>query len=304
MRVEVLQYDETYQGIRVAEDSDAIVIAVVKELLGNSDDRKGYACQARKGYAQGRSRYLTEFRRVFGERVGSQLDEFLLGVTVTSKAALARKMRRSLLLRNLWQNPLGTVSVLLRSLAKRMKRLVFKPGYSIAVLGTDGAGKSTVIHGIAEVLDIALHNKCVYNHLRPNWLPSLGQLAGRPTAEAPVENPHATGPAGVLGSLVRLTYYAVDYTLGWWVNIYPRLIKRPCVCIFDRYFYDYVFDPHRCRIGLPRPLISLFFVLAPQPDLILCLGGRAGSYSRSKTGASPGGDPTAGPAASQVLFSQ
>ena len=50
------------------------------------------------------------------------------------------------------------------------------------------------------------------------------------------------------------------------------MVKRPCIYIFDRYFYDYLFDPVRARISLPRWFIKLFSLVIPKPDLILCLG--------------------------------
>ena len=52
--------------------------------------------------------------------------------------------------------------------------------------------------------------------------------------------------------------------------------RNVSVLIFDRYFYDYIIDPVRCRIDLPKRLLEWWRLIIPEPDLVLCLGADPG----------------------------
>ena len=147
--------------------------------------------------------------------------------------------------------------------------------YTIAFLGTDGSGKSTIIKAITPIIENKTGLKVRYEHMRPNHLPSIGVVLGRRTKEeeiayGPVLDPHASKPSGFVGSLVRLLYYLVDYTYGYYRKIYH---SHDVVWIFDRYYYDLLIDQKRMRISLPRWIITVFEKIVPEPDMILCLGG-------------------------------
>jgi thymidylate kinase len=139
--------------------------------------------------------------------------------------------------------------------------------------GTDGSGKSTVINAIIPILKEQYTMDIHYEHLRPNYICSLGvAMRKRTKAEeakiTKVENPHAEKLSGFFGSLFRLFYYLIDYTWGYYKKVY----KSDGIWIFDRYFYDFIIDPHRGKINLPRWLIKLFGSIIPSPNLIICLG--------------------------------
>jgi thymidylate kinase len=152
----------------------------------------------------------------------------------------------------------------------------------LAVLGADGTGKSTLITKILPVLEAAVHGHVYVRHLRPRLLPALARLRGDPNADAPVADPHARQPSGVLGSLLRLVYYTLDYPLGYWTAVYPSLVKRPCIWIFDRYFHDFLLDPLRLRIALPKWIVRCVAVAVPKPDIVLCLGAQPDTIRKRK----------------------
>jgi thymidylate kinase len=155
-----------------------------------------------------------------------------------------------------------------------MKRFLFPSGTVLAVLGVDGAGKSTLIDSIKPALKDATHKAVFYEHLRPNLLPPLARLKGVKTINGgPVIDPHGSAPSGFLGSLFRITYLITDYIAGYWLKIRPLIAKRPAIVIFDRYAYDMAFDQRRFRLNLPSWLVCCFASLAPKPDLIFCLYG-------------------------------
>lgn len=155
-------------------------------------------------------------------------------------------------------------------------RVFNQPGYTIAVLGTDGSGKSFIINKITPILNEAFHKGVRYEHMRPNHLPSLAVALGKKKADEPAavcSNPHGSKPSGFMGSLLRLSYYWIDYTWGYFRKVFADKAFRTHVWLFDRYYYDYYVDQRRARLSLPNWVIKLFGWFVPCPDLTICLGG-------------------------------
>lgn len=150
-------------------------------------------------------------------------------------------------------------------------------GGMIIFIGPDGSGKSTIADLALEKLylegKIARVEKL---HLKPGWLPPLGRLfSPRDWGKAipvgvPVDNPHASKPSGPMGSMIRLLYYLVDYSLGFRIKIKP-LLKDGGSVLFDRYYYDYMIDPARARIRLPKAVLAAFLPLVPKPEIVIYL---------------------------------
>lgn len=152
----------------------------------------------------------------------------------------------------------------------------FKPcGKMIVVMGTDGAGKTTVLEAILPIIRAMNHNGTVVHHLKPDLLPPLGRFRGvKSEAGRMCATPHASRPSGLVFSIVRVFYLLMDYILGYWLKVRVRIAKTPIAYwIFDRYAYDLLIDPRRFRVKLPQGLIKAFLFFVPRPDLILCLGG-------------------------------
>lgn len=145
----------------------------------------------------------------------------------------------------------------------------------IAVLGTDGSGKTTMLNAVLPRLEAALGSKIIVQHLKPDLLPPLGRFRGVKHEKGYVcTNPHGSKPSGFIGSLVRITYLTVDYILGYWFKVRFLLRgKEIGAWIFDRYAYDILIDPRRFRIRLPKGIIRFFLWFVPRPDLVICLGG-------------------------------
>jgi thymidylate kinase len=262
-----------YKGIKVAEDCDANTIALAKELLSNGKTRKDHLTKAVDYYSQKGKSALTILQKSFSPGTIDNIRDVLsVGSEDNDKVNhLVRMLRRDVL----GPGWLAKIPSRIKNGMSRYRRLFRPPGVCLAVLGTDGAGKTTMIDAISPVLEQALHHKIQYEHMRPNWLPDLGvSMRQRAASDNKiVTSPHAQNPSGLIGSLIRLAYYAVDYHIGYWINIFPALVKRPHICLFDRYYYDFLIDPKRMRIKLPQKIMRIAFLFAPQPSIILCLGG-------------------------------
>lgn len=147
----------------------------------------------------------------------------------------------------------------------------------IAVLGTDGSGKSTILNAVVPKIEAETGKRVIVHHLKPDFLPPLGRFRGVKHEPGYVcVNPHGSRPSGFLGSLFRLTYLSCDYILGYWFKVRSALRRGDIACwIFDRYAYDILLDPLRFRIKLPKGIIGFYLKFLPKPDLVLCLGGDA-----------------------------
>lgn len=261
----------------------ADVATFLKEIIRNRVTRKDYYSAARRAVSvcgDGVCKSLVEM----SGRKGWRLVEELLREERDANFIRRRSFRFT---RQIWLHHIvsGRWGALIRvkylNFYRRLRRIFVKPGFAIAFLGTDGSGKSTLIENVKEPIERMLHSKVHYEHLRPNLLPSLARLAGKPVKEGPTTNPHGGKVAGWIPSLMRFAYYYIDYVIGYWLKIYPILVKRPSMVFFDRYYYEYMIDPRRCAVKLPRGWARFWSWFIPKPDLILCLGGDPGKiYAR------------------------
>lgn len=241
------------------------VVSFVKEILYNGKTRKDYYPRAQAVYRTKPLIVESAFKDSLSE--GYSILTKLLSESVDSDQLKAASVRMAKMLCR--KHPLkGAWSWTLR-----WCRLFLRPGFCVAFLGTDGSGKSTLIENVKPPLEQMLHGKVHYEHLRPNLLPSLARLAGNPRKAGPTTDPHGGRQAGWIMSIIRFAYYYVDYTLGFWIKIYPILIKRPSLVFFDRYYYEYMLDQRRCAVRLFPGFARFFSWFIPKPDLILCLGG-------------------------------
>ncbi|MBN2320691.1 MAG: hypothetical protein JXR49_16545 [Acidobacteria bacterium] len=270
-------------GVRTASAEDAALYRCMKEVLFNRKPKKDYAEKAKNAFAVKPREIRKHLNRCLG---AAAAESWCRALSVEKDAVdwkkLCRITRRALLIRTIPRHGLRLMRSKLQNIGRRIGRIFNPPGVTIAVLGTDGSGKTTLMRGMMPVLRNALNHKPRYEHMRPNLFPSLARLMRKPTGSGPTSNPHAGLPSGPVGSILRLSYYTLDYIFGYWFKVYPAMVKRPTIWLFDRYFYDYFIDPERGRIRLPKPIIHFLSAFIPKPDLILCLGTRPEIIHRRK----------------------
>lgn len=142
-------------------------------------------------------------------------------------------------------------------------RITQPTGGSIAFIGPDGCGKSSIIDAIARELAPAFQRVVRY-HLRPKALPA------RTNSDVPVTDPHGRPSRGALVSTMKLLYLFADYWIGYPQNVWAATVRTKLV-LFDRYFYDIIVDPKRVRYGGPRWLLKLLARIVPRPGMVLLL---------------------------------
>ena len=263
----VFRNTHTYNGISVLDDNFAVLIAFLKEILNNGKCCSKYLNPVLDNKKVYTTDYLRSNFSLLGTNFIQSLADSIQNETLSQDIPLLVKEGRQLFTKQ---------GIGLNNYFFKLKRLFKQPGYTIAFLGTDGSGKSFIINSVTPILNEAFHNGIRYEHMRPNHLPSLAVLMGKKEKTDKPEvcsDPHGSKPAGFVGSLVRLSYYWLDYTWGYFRKVFLDKAFKTHLWIFDRYYYDYIVDPLRARLSLPSWIIKLYGFFVPTPDLIICLGG-------------------------------
>jgi len=147
-------------------------------------------------------------------------------------------------------------------LKRKVDRVRQPTGLMVALLGADGAGKSTVLARVEQDLAPAYRRTKRY-HLRPHF--------GLDSADGPpVVAPHSKPARSWLASIAKLGMWWTDYTSGYFIDVLPRVIHSTLV-LFDRYYYDLTVDTRRYRYGGSRRLAELVGRIIPRPHLIILL---------------------------------
>ena len=255
----LFQNTENYNGVKVLNQKVGALLAFLKELLNNKICTKKYILDIQNEFqnkeinAKLLSQFSQEFTLYLNQNLNNLNELHCIELYRLSKKSFQKKK--------------------FFGISQKLKRFSKRPGYSIAFLGVDGSGKSTIIENITPILNQSFHNSIYYEHSRPNKLPSIARLfGGNEELKKPVTNPHKNKPSGFLGSLLRWSYYTIDYTFGFYLKVWPKKTFRCCVWIFDRYYYDYLIDSKRTRTNLPKWIIKLGQFLIKEPDLVVCLG--------------------------------
>ena len=160
------------------------------------------------------------------------------------------------------------------NLFRIIKRITKPTGFTVAFYGCDGSGKSTLINQlISERTNLTTFRAISYHHLYPK--------KDRNINAAPVTNPHEQVPRSKMASNLKLLYFLLLYTIGYWKIIYPQKIKSNLI-IFDRYYFDILVDPKRYRHNGSKWLTTLVGILIPKPDLTIVVDATPETFQRRK----------------------
>jgi thymidylate kinase len=264
---------ERHKNIAVIPRHIGNTIGFIKEILAHNKFRKdkpNYHASATL-LIRHRTNIFNAIFYPLGDRGRIMLMRVLNSASASESVSRIKTFRISVLTRAFVRRPFFFIYKRLAHELFKFRRYFNPQGVVIAILGVDGAGKSTVINSILPILNAATHNAVFVHHLRPGLLPPLARLKGKELPVEPVVKPHGSIPSTPLISLFRLFYLGIDYILGYWIRIRPKIAKQPAIVLFDRYAYDMTLDPLRFRIGLSGRFVNRFMRFAPKPDIIICL---------------------------------
>lgn len=166
----------------------------------------------------------------------------------------------------------------MRFVIQKVNRIVFqyrKYEKSFSVMAPDGTGKTTfltqLLNRLAFLYVDAPNNTGRFHlyHFRPSLFPNLGEVGEKARImkqDTDFTNPHRAKPAGLVSSLIRITYYWMDYVSGW-MYYTRRDVQYDLYTVYDRYSYDLLVDPRRTRLKLPYWVRRCFVACMPHPKI-------------------------------------
>lgn len=265
---DIVKNIKVFNGIRVLDDRLGDLVAFLKEIINNGKCTDKYIIPLYEHKECFGPDYFNNHLSSFSNRFKEFLFNAIENRNIEKQLEILSQMGRKDL--GIFQSDSFFQKV------NNLKRIFNPTGYTIAVLGTDGSGKSFIINAITPILGEAFHNGIKYEHMRPNYMPSIAVLTGRKEKSERAEvcsTPHASKPSGFIGSMIRLSYYWLDYTWGYFRKVYFDKSFKTHVWLFDRYYYDYYLDQRRARLNLPNWIVRFYGIFVPCPDITICLGG-------------------------------
>jgi len=150
-------------------------------------------------------------------------------------------------------------------------------GLSIALLGPDGCGKSTIAELLRKRVEITRYTGAEIYHGHFGFLPELkvlkkllplhhgGEIEKKPLPGT--ENIGMDEPHSIVRSFVYIVYYSIDFALSRFSV--GKAVSSGKLVIFDRWFHDFFFQRKHRRV--PRWLLWLIAWPLPKPDLTVFL---------------------------------
>lgn len=221
----------------------------------------------------GQQRYLTELYRRDPSGCRQEVERWwgrdsarcLVHAAETGEWSLVKRrlpsVRSELLRLGVLRHPIGVFSFWLGEIKRRLLRWFYPTGLVVAILGPDGAGKSTVIREVRTALGPAFFWTRI-SHFPPR---PVRLFQGRP-----VTDPHRLPPWPLPIAVLKIMYWLVAITLYYSLRLRPQLVRATLV-LYDRYLPDILVDPLRYRYGGPLWLARLVWLLAPQPETVVIL---------------------------------
>jgi thymidylate kinase len=200
---------------------------------------------------------------------GSKLARFLVDVGSQEKwsdlEASTPALRRALVARQACQ-PFRLASSILTDARRVAKRLIRPPGFTVALCGADGSGKSTAQAGLTKGLAGTFSEA---KGKQFHWKPVIFS-AKRQAARGPATHPHNETPRNVAASLLYFAVHWLEFLLGSIIRFRP-ITFRAGLALIDRYYYDFFVDQRRYRLQVPQWLVRLGYWPITKPDLVMLL---------------------------------
>lgn len=143
----------------------------------------------------------------------------------------------------------------------------------ITFSGVDGAGKTTILTKVKELIENKYNKEVVILRHRPSILPILSAIKyGKKEAEKKTQEvlPRTGKNKSKVSSFVRFFYYLLDYVYGQWV-VYFKHTSKGKIIIYDRYYFDFINDSRRTNIDLDSGFIKFFYKFVFKPKLNIFL---------------------------------
>lgn len=263
-------------GVMVASGMHQAFLAWFSRLLREGSFKDRYAPMIMEAMRQRPDDFRALLEETFGKRMAAHLIDLARSGRLKESDAIVGELKRLLWLHSLRRQPFGTVTRYLRQIGNAIDHRLRPAGLDVALLGPDGAGKSSLCAAIAAQPSRRVpFTKVKYRRLYHRVLPTIGDLEAkirrRPRRARPdASDPHGVSPRPTLMWIAFQAYYTVDHWLSELIWNRRQLAHTNLV-LHDRHPIEVVIDPTRYRFAGPLWIARLFGRLAPQPDLLIIL---------------------------------
>lgn len=278
-----------YSDFFIPSQIDDGVMLLIKPLLTGGFIKKKYISDIEAALDNDMEMFKNIYQRIFGDEMFRRTWTYVETKCFEKLIPLKKELCIAAWNNEFKKHPFSTIVKFFDHIFLEIRRCIIRKKPTLfSVLGPDGVGKSTFL----EIFKERLSELCVSDseslyvfHFRPNILPNLKKLFGGKSYEESKEdfsNPHRGEKTNVFSSLIRMTYYWIDYVIGYYLKIKFKCRHNGKV-LFDRYISDFLVDPERARIYLPYSLRELFVYLTPRVDIAYILSCDANIiYGRKK----------------------
>ena len=298
---EIYTFDELYSHVVEYKDFYVLdeffdgVMLLVYKIFGYKnpilkDEYREEISECLKTYEDD---FRREIHKLFGIGLGNKIAHLIENGNFDGLVSIQKEFTKALKKYARKQSFVKTIGGRIAFLWQKIDRVVIryrKHKRVFAVLGCDGSGKSTFIDETIKQMNKYYvndenDNRFHVYHFRPEIIPNLGEVGEKAKVseqDKDFEKPHRNKPANPISSFFRIAYYTFDYIFGWQKCV-RRDVHYDRYSVFDRYSYDFIVDPERSRLRLPRWMRRFFVRLTPQPGVVFILIANADTiYSRKQ----------------------
>jgi hypothetical protein len=251
------------RGIPVPSLAHEATISWMANLLFGGFFKERYADGVREAVAADGPALRETLIQIAGRRWGARLWQSAVEGHPERSTGWSGTLRRLVWRRAFVKAPFATLRRGLAYVRTELALRLAPPVPWLAILGSDGSGKSTVVDAL-----VRRFSACPYAKARPfHWRP---RLVARSHGAEPVSDPHGQPSRGFAGSVLRLAVLGTDWVLGYWGRL-VHLRAKEVILVFDRIYFDLVVDPKRYRYGAGRRLARALWWWLPKPDLVFFL---------------------------------
>jgi thymidylate kinase len=286
---EIFTFDELYSHTRwyknfcvMDEFFEGIMLLIYKQFGYKKPKLKQeYKKRIKETVEKYPKEYEEQIAKVTSKELAHKLIEYIKEDNFEEVIDNSKDFTKQLRKYSFTKKPIATMARMLSFFCQKMWRIVFayrKYARTVAVLAPDGTGKTTFIDALVDELNYYYVNDAedermhIY-HFRPTVLPNLGEVgekAGVMEQDKDWTNPHRGKAANPVSSIIRIAYYSMDYIIGF-MKCVRRDVHYDKHVLFDRYSYDFIVDPLRTKLGLPKWVRKFFVRLTPQPKIVFVL---------------------------------
>lgn len=274
-------FNEEKKFFTLSKGEEAATI-FLKEVFSGSFIKERYRIKIPDFISIDKESFIRTVEPYFGEKTAKEMADICLKKEWKKIRQKRILWFSRLMLRNFFYNPLKQIIDLFRFILGYLRWQLCQKGISVAIIGPDGVGKTTVSQELKKDLNDLFFRRIYQYHGHFGFFPEWGKvyrwlLGGRKKGKE--ESPRKEKKISFLRAFLSLFYYGLEHFLAWPWIIYLK--SRSSVVIFDRFFYDFVTLNTGSKI-----VFDLFWIISRlihRPDLVFILQAKPETiFSRKK----------------------